>query len=115
EYKISDTLKVIQLNKESYKLRLSNPTRAIILAKNAQEIADKLNYKQGKAGSLRMMGVAYNYLNKKYLSLNSLFKALAIFKEINDIHGEAKVLNNIGNVYNQYNNDKALEFYLKTL
>jgi len=115
KYKISDTSKVVQLNKESYNLRFTDPNRAIIEARKAHEIADKLGYKKGKAESYRMIGIAYNYLNKKNLSLNALFKALAIFKEINDIHGEAKVLNNIGNVYNQYDNEKALEFYLQTL
>lgn len=114
-YKLSDSSKVIQLNDESYDLRFSDPNRAIITAQKAHEIADKLGYKKGKAVSYRMLGIAYNYSNKKKLSLNALFKALVIFKEIDDIHGEAKVLNNIGNVYNQYDNEKALEFYLQTL
>src|SRR5690606_10695848 len=70
---------------------------------------------KGKAESYRMMGIAFNYANQKDHALNSHFKALAIFKETNNIEGEAKVLNHIGNVYNQYDNIKALEYYHKTL
>lgn len=115
EYKQADTLQVNSLNKESYNLKFSDPNKAVLLAERSLKIANAINYKKGIAESYRMMGIAYNYANKKNLALNAHFKAITIFKKINDIKGEAQVLNNIGNIYNQYNNTKALEYYHKTL
>lgn len=78
-------------------------------------LLDKLNYHKGKAGVLGNIGLVYLHLSKYEDSLRLFEQALNIFKETDDINGQANQLINIGIIYNQAFNQpkKAIEYYMQ--
>ncbi len=108
-----DTTEVNTLNKNGYDNRLAKPTETIIAAKKALELATKLDYKKGIAEAYRIQGIGEYYLNRPDSALNRYFDALNLYEKINDDLGKAKVLNNIGNLYQLVDYEKALEYFGK--
>ena len=112
---ISDTLKVIQLNNEAFKNRLINPDQTIIKATKALNLAQAQNYPNGIAESYRVIGVGKYYKNLIDASVENYFMALKCFKKAKNQEGEAKVYNNIGNLYRDIDYEKSLENFQKSL
>lgn len=110
-----DTNTVNNLNRLGYNNRLTDPEQTIIYAKKALLIASKLKYKNGLAEANRVQGIGNYYLNQRDSALNYYSIALNLFKKTNNELGEAKVANNIGNLWTEIDYDKALEYYNKTL
>ena len=111
-----DTASVNGLLKESKDLLKTDIGKAISRARLAGEMADKINYPQGKALALKNMGLGYfrqgNYLE----TLNNWFESLSIYESVSDQTGIANLLSNIAAVYNIQDDDaKALEYSLKSL
>ena len=111
-----DTASVNGMLQESKDLLKTDIGKAISRAKLAGEMADKINYPQGKALALKNMGLGYfrqgNYLE----TLNNWFESLHIYESIGDQTGIANLLSNIAAVYNIQDDDaKALEYSLKSL
>lgn len=109
----SDTNDVIALNKLGYSKRLTKPTETKADAEKALEIATKLNYDAGIAESYRIKGIAEYYLVKLEDAFSSYSLALDKFKEIGDERGIANVNNNIGNIYQMIDYEKALSYFVK--
>lgn len=104
-------VEVIALNKSAYANRFTNPRATVIDAERALRIALKLQYSAGIAESYRIKGIGEYYLSKLDSAYNSYFSALDMFKKIKDERGVAKVLNNIGNLYQTVDYDKALTYF----
>lgn len=111
----SDTSKVIELNNDAFKNRLINPEQTLIGANKALKLAKKINYTDGIAESYRVIGVGQYYLNKIEAAVDSYLTALTYFKEGKNLEGEAKVYNNIGNLYRDIDYDRSLENFNRSL
>lgn len=112
----ADTASVNAMLQESKDLLKTDVNKAIARATTAGEIADKIDYPQGKALALKNIGIGYfrqgNYLE----TLNHWFESLNIYESISDQTGIANLLSNIAAVYNIQDDDaKALEYSLKSL
>ena len=110
-----DSNTVNNLNRLGYNNRLTDPEQTIIYAKKALLIASKLKFKNGLAEANRVQGIGNYYLNQRDSALNYYSIALDLFKKTHNELGEAKVANNIGNLWTEIDYDKALEYYNKTL
>jgi signal transduction histidine kinase len=115
-HKNEDLLRVDLLNETAYRLYSINIDKTYRYAKEAGELADKLNYKKGKAESLRIIGIRY-WMKADYpRALRYYQNALKINEEIDNKKGVAKCLNNIGGVYNNKGNyDVSLKYYNRSL
>lgn len=93
-----------------------DPDLSIQYAKEASDIAEKIDFKEGAALALKDIGLGY-YLQGKYLeTLDYWERSLKVFYVINDSSNIARLLSNIGAVYfNNGDDSKALEYYLKSL
>jgi tetratricopeptide (TPR) repeat protein len=110
-----DTSEVIKLNKQGFDIRLTNPEQTVNNAGKALEIAQRLEYKRGIGESFRILGIGNYYLNQPVKAIDNYLAALNYFTQINDLRSEAKVYNNIGNLYRDNDYDRALEFFQKSL
>lgn len=110
-----DTAEVITLNKNGYDNRLTNPKETVDDAERALALALKLDYKRGIAEAFRVKGIGEYYLNRPDSSLSHYFEAIAGFEKINDQRGVAKVYNNIGNLYQMVDYEKALGYFNRSL
>ena len=111
----ADTSHVIELNNIAFKNRLINPEKTLSNAGNALKLAKRLNYIDGIAESYRVMGVGQYYQNKIDLAIESYLTSLTYFKKNRNSLGEAKVYNNIGNLYRDIDFQKSLENFQKSL
>ena len=111
----SDTSTVIQLNNQAFKLRLTNPNITIASANKALKLALKLKYLNGIAESYRVIGIGNSYKNSIDAAVENYLNALTYFKNGKNLEGEAKVYNNIGNLYRDIDSYKSLENFNKSL
>lgn len=112
---LSDSTKVISLNKKAFEVRLTNPQATINLADSALKIAKRINYIPGIGEAHRTAGIGYTYLDNIKLSVRNYLEALKYFQEPNNNINRAKVYNNIGNLYMTINLKKSLEYFRKSL
>ena len=110
-----DTNYVIKLNKQGFGMRLTDPNQTMADGTKALSIAQKLDYKEGIAESYRVVGIAYYYLNQSVKAVDNYLTALNYFIKLNDLRGEGRVYNNIGNLYRNDDYDLSLEFFQKAL
>ncbi|SDL81325.1 Tetratricopeptide repeat-containing protein [Daejeonella rubra] len=111
----TDTSEIIELNNNAFKSRLINPNITITNAKKALQLSFKLNYINGIAESYRVIGVGNSYKNSIDISIENYLNALSYFKKSKNLEGEAKVYNNIGNLYRDLDLKKSLESFNKSL
>lgn len=109
-----DSTTVIQLNKQAYDARLTNAEETISLAGKALDLAMKLGYTRGMAEAYRVQGIGQYYLNLPEDAIKSYLQASGAFEKCGDKLGEAKVYNNIGNLYRDNDYDESLKYFTKT-
>jgi len=116
QYKKEDTIRVNLLNKTAYKLYQINVNKTLKYAKQAELLADKLNFQKGKSESLRLIGI-YDILRGNYsAALDHFQESLKIAIKIDDKLQISKSYNNIGLVYGFYEDyQKELEYYQRSL
>ncbi|MGB4397950.1 MAG: tetratricopeptide repeat protein [Daejeonella sp.] len=112
---ISDTSTVIKLNNQAFNARLTNPNVTIAKANQALKIAVKLKHINGIAESYRVLGIGNSYKNSIDSAIENYLNALTNFKKSRNLQGEAKVYNNIGNLYRDIEPFKSLENFNKSL
>jgi adenylate cyclase len=112
----SDTARINALIKESKGLISKDPDKAIEIALQAKEQADKIDFKQGVAYALKNIGLVY-YSRAKYVeTLQYWDESLKIFEELKDDLGIANLLSNLAAVYvNQGDDTRGLEYALRSL
>jgi adenylate cyclase len=112
----TDTSFVNNLLDQSTQRRNDDPGKALALAVQAKDLAEKIKFPNGEAYALKNMGLV-NLDQGKYLDALEYYKqSLSIFESINFDPGIANLLGNIGVIYfNQGDDVKALENYLASL
>ncbi len=112
----NDTLKVIYLNKAAYGLYQLDINKSLKYAEEAKKLSDELNYKEGKAEALRIIGIYYTLRGNKCKALDYYQKSLKIYEKTNNKKGISKSYNNIGLIYDDLGNiNKSIEYYKKSL
>ncbi|RFZ85431.1 hypothetical protein DYU05_07495 [Mucilaginibacter terrenus] len=111
----NDTTEVVKLNKLAYANRLTSPQQTVSYASRALGIAKDIKYTRGIGESFRIRGIGNYYLNQSRQAIDDYLNALDFFKQANDIRSEAKVYNNIGNLYLDNNYGMALDYLNKSL
>lgn len=108
--------KICFLNELVEKTRTSDFSRSICYSKDAVELAEKAADKKGMSKSFWNHGINLR-LNSQYNdAFECLEKGLKICKEIEDINGEAAILNSIANIHaNMGNYAKALEYLNRSI
>lgn len=110
-----DSTEVIKLNKRGFDMRLTDPEQTVKDAGRALEIAQKIGYTAGIAESWRIMGIGNYYLNQPVKAIDYYLTALDLFSKVNDLRGEGKVYNNIGNLYRDNDYERGLDYFEKAL
>ena len=112
----SDTAKVNAMLKESAGLFKTDPNKAIEIALQAKEQADKIDFKKGTAYALKNVGLGYYYQAKYVETLDYWEQSLKMFEELQDDIGIANLLNNIAAIYvNKGDDTRGLEYALRSL
>jgi tetratricopeptide (TPR) repeat protein len=111
----SDTNEVIRLNKEAYKVRLSDATQTVRLADKALKLAQKLKYINGIAEAYRTKGIGLGYQYDQVHAFDCYMDALSSFQSVGNKNGTAKVYNNIGNLYRDNDYETALNYFKQGL
>lgn len=109
----NDTNKAILLNKTAYAIRKYNIPKMEAYNKLAMRISDSLKFNYGIAESHRIKGIVFYEQYDYHKTINSLEKALNIFKEIENKDGVAKTYINIGNGYFYLNDFTQALYYYK--
>ncbi|WDF54042.1 tetratricopeptide repeat protein [Mucilaginibacter sp. KACC 22063] len=115
KYVATDTAEISKLNNEGYNLRRSDPDQTIAKASKALQLAKKSGYGSLVAESYRVIGVGYSYNGEPEKAIESYLYALSYFQADNNLAGQAKVYNNIGNLYRDNDSERALENMRKSL
>ena len=114
-YSKDDTSKVNILLQLSNGYISSSQEQAIRFGSQARDLAQKLNFKSGKAFALKNIGMVY-YNQAKYLETIEYWnQSCLLFDSLGDKANKALLLNNIGSVYmNQGDVPKALDYYFRS-
>lgn len=110
-----DTAEVNLLNKQGFKIHLTDHDETIRKGAQALELAQRLNYINGIAEAYRVMGIGEAYGNHEGKAIADYLNALSYFKKAGNVLGQARVYNNIGNLYLNVDYDQALEYLQKCL
>ncbi len=107
-----DTNRVKLLLQQAELYYFSKPDSCLILAKEAVELSQKLNFQNGEFKGLSVAGEALRFLGDFPGALEMQFKALRISRSIRDKSSEAATMSFIGFIYvelNEYN--QALSYF----
>ncbi|WP_183562771.1 tetratricopeptide repeat protein [Mucilaginibacter sp. SP1R1] len=110
-----DTSEIISLNKLAYSNRLTDPQQTISAASKALDMAKKINYNNGIGEAYRCMGIGMYYLDQYEKSFDLYLNAITYFTKANNLGGEAKVYNNIGNLFRDHDADRSIDYFSKSL
>lgn len=111
----TDSIKIEKLNKFSYETRLEAPQRSIKYSALALQLAVRNNNLKGAGESHRIIGIGNAYINQRDSAINHYLTSLNYFKLCRDLKGQAKVYNNIGNLYLDIDLKRSLYFYREAL
>ncbi|KOY87980.1 hypothetical protein AD998_19240 [bacterium 336/3] len=109
---ISDSIKVDIQNQLSFALRNNDIKQALQYAKDANILAQKINYKNGMAESYGYMGLLYYREGEHASSVESHLKSLRLYEKLGNKRFIAFRYNDLGNVYvEQEFYDKARAYF----
>jgi adenylate cyclase len=108
-----DTNKVKTLYTLSWRLSMTgNLNPAINLAQTALALAEKINFKKGKAYAFKSLGIIYYNNQNIDLALKNYLIALKLYAEINDKRSMATIYAVIGDIStNKVNLPEAIADY----
>lgn len=92
-----------------------DPEQTVVYGSRALKLAQQAGYINGIAEAYRVMGIGKYYQNKSDDAIENYLTSLTYFKQAKNLEGEAKVFNNIGNLYRDIDFDKALEYFDNSL
>jgi tetratricopeptide (TPR) repeat protein len=109
-----DTNKVNTLNRISDELKYNSDFEKVMhYANKALRIAEKINFRKGKARAYRGIGANYFFQNNYPAALKNSYSALKLYEEIGDKKGIAFSLGAIGQIEYTLNNfQEALKNYM---
>ena len=105
----NDTNEVKRINLAAFNNRLTDPSQTVLQGKKALVMATKLNYVNGIAEANRELGIGFYYLGKPDSAINYYLTAKKIYDDNGDKIGQARVLNNIGNLYHETDYDQSIK------
>ncbi len=106
-----DTAKVNKIYQAALEMYEDYPTQTVKFSEAGIEISEKINYRIGKANCLRVKGIALSNIGDFNRGLDYFYQSLAIYKQISDLPGIAKVYANIAIIFFiEGNFDKSLEY-----
>ena len=109
---LHDTTRLKAMKDISWKKVFSNPDTAYILAEELQDFAEKSNQPRWQAEAKNTMGASYFLRGQLDNALEHYLASLNIRKDMDDLHGISRSLNNIALVYrNKGELDIALTYY----
>lgn len=110
-----DSNRVSILNNIAYAYSVTLPAKGILVAKEAADLAQKIEYTSGLLKALRFMANSYNNQGDYNKALEIFLKQLALSEKSNNWHDMASSLMNIGIIYTQQTDyRKALPYYLQS-
>jgi len=113
---VQDSTKVNALLDDSKQFINTDPEKAISLATQARELAQKIEFPKGEALALKNIGLVYYYEGKFVQTLQYWNESLAILQAIHDDLGQANLQGNIGAVFYKQGDDvSALKHHLESL
>ncbi len=93
-----------------------SPSKVLESGKQAFALAKKLNYPEGEAKALNIIGISYWSLGEYDTAIEYYHRSLQISEEHNFNHLMAATMNNIGVIYHESENgQKAIEYYHKAM
>jgi serine phosphatase RsbU (regulator of sigma subunit) len=111
-----DTVRINILNQAAYRFYTSDLEKTYRYATEADSLSEKLNYKKGKAESIRLLGIYYEEKSDFTKSLEHYQKALQIFTDEGDKTGIANCYNNIGIIHRLMGDSpRSMENFQKAL
>ncbi|MCJ8210930.1 tetratricopeptide repeat protein [Mucilaginibacter sp. RS28] len=113
--RLADTALINKLNSDGYNLRRSDADQTIKKATKALKLSIQLNFLKGIGESYRVIGVGYDYHGEPEKAIDNYLNALSYFQRDNNLSGQAKVYNNIGNLYRDSDFGESLEYFRKSL
>jgi len=115
QLKNQDSLRVEELNRLGYEIRLTDPDQSIEYGQKAFNLASKINFKDGIAEAYRVIGIGNYYLGKSDTAIAKYLTSLSIYQQTHNLKGQAKIYNNIGNLYREIDYDKGLLYFKQAL
>jgi adenylate cyclase len=111
-----DSLKVNTVIHLSSLFYRTSPADAIFYGETALDMAERINFQEGKAYAEKSIGMGYYFQGNYIDALVSWQQSLKTFESIGDKLGVANMLNNLGAVhFNEGDDSKAIEYYLESL
>ena len=115
-YTAEDTIRVNLLNEIASDLRYYDYEKSLYYCEKAIELADKLDFKKGKAESFNTIGVNYYMKGKDSLSFKYYTKSLKLHEELGNKIGISISYNNMGVIYSNWGNySMSIESYKKAI
>lgn len=112
----SDTSLVRELNRKSEEISKQNADSSLALAKQALAIAEKINYKRGRATSKKNIAISYYVNGKTDEAIKIFIDAIRLFEDLKDINELAHCYSQMGICfYLQYQYENALKYYDKSI
>ena len=112
-----DTVKVKLLEEISYGFYSIDPDEGVNYGRSSLELAQRLGWEKGMAEAYNSIGINYGYGKSDYPNaLDNYLRSLTIWERLGDHMQVGGLLNNIGSVYDEQDeNQKALEYYERAL
>lgn len=108
--------KIINLNLLSSLLGYQKPMEAILYAREAFHLSEKINYPKGQIIAYRQMAIAYMNINQYDTAKVLLKTAIDVCKKSDNKKLESSCLNTLGNInFDLSKNKEALSYYLAAL
>ena len=111
-----DSARVFTLLELAGQYYRTDPDKALELAEEASELADRSGVKPGLALAQKAVGMSYYFKGDWVDASVSWKQALETYTEIGDLNGESNMLNNLGAIHFSGGDDEvALDYYLESL
>ena len=111
-----DTSRVLILTEIAYFHRYQNLDTAMVYARQAISLAQKIKFLRGQSIAYQVKGLIFRYKGEYSLALENMYKSLQISEENNFINEKALCILRIGAVFNELGQHvKAINFYHKSI
>jgi signal transduction histidine kinase len=109
-------VKIDGLNEEAWRIRVTEPARALVLSIEAKKISEDCGYRKGLAYALRNMGVSQRYLSNLETALSLTIQALNMFAQMGEKIAEAQAYGSMGSIYYYMGDlERSLDHFLKAI
>jgi len=108
--------KIDGLNEEAWRIRVTEPARALALSTEAKSFSEECGYRKGLAYAIRNMGVSQRYLSNLETALSLTVQALDMFAQMGEKIAEAQAYGSMGSIYYYMGDlERSLDNFLKAI